>query len=328
MLKVPFLLSLLAGISQLDLTVAGSLRYNDFYDAFSNEQSPRDLQTSDGTLPDLIAPTSDCFAMGGLQFACMLHQRVGTPDVYVDLNVTVTCSLGTAQFDFRRAEDCGCSTLVTPNNSSKLPKICPCYVCPRDFGSSAISIDCLNFIPVEEPTMAPSMAATAATMTAAPTAAGTTVVTMTQPPTPPIESSPFLTTAPTATQSASFLDGGRWLQEDGTNNSASAVPIMADGNETVPPTTIDDATTQPDPFIFATCVSIDCQGGCNGTCSISCEVSGPQCDFCENSDTQPTLSPTGQGDGEINELSGVGVVAASARIILVGGAILLAIMMP
>jgi hypothetical protein len=122
-----------------------------FANNFRNDQSPRALQTSGGPLPDLIAPTSECYVIGGLSFACLLHQRVGNQADYVDLNITVKCALGLAQTDFRRADGCGCSVLITPSNTSKLPKTCMCTVCPKNFGSSSVSMDCSNLIPTIAP---------------------------------------------------------------------------------------------------------------------------------------------------------------------------------
>ena len=47
----------------------------------------------------------------------------------------------------------------------------------------------------------------------------------------------------------------------------------------------------PDPYIFDTCVSIDCGGNCNGTCSVGCDESGPECEFCRPEFTPPPTLP-------------------------------------
>ncbi|GKY90654.1 hypothetical protein MPSEU_000038800 [Mayamaea pseudoterrestris] len=320
-----------------------ALQFHDFRSAYLREQSPRALQTSGGTLPDLIAPSSDCYTQGGLEFACLIHQRVGTPEDYVDLNATVVCELGVAQFDFRRANGCSCSVLITPSNTSKIPKNCPCTVCPIDFGSSSLSLDCSRYLPSEAPSMAPSsegdigtadqtMPPSTAETTMAPSISMTmapTSTSMTQPPTTgsmtqtptaatdgaltnetvsaatagPTPAgtviSPFLTTAPTALETVAMR---RWLQDE-----ANATIMTNTTNE----------TAVPDPFIFATCVTIDCGGNCNGTCSLGCDYSGEQCAFCEGGAGKPTASPTGAGDGTIQELSGAAAVSGCAWLMVV-----------
>lgn len=318
----------------------------DFTSAYLRQQSPRGLQTSGGTLPDLIAPESSCSTLGGLQFLCDIHQRVGTPEDYVDLNATVACDLGVAGFDFRRAGNCGCTVLVTPSNTSKVPKTCNCFVCPVGFGSSAISMDCSNNLESEGPSMAPSTSEedtggltnsptptpSLASTTVMPTAMTTSGAIQTEQPTmattsstiqtePPIDTStagvaslaptpansvvsPFLTNAPTALQTTAARN--RYLQEG------------------------EDTNATPDPFIFATCVSIDCGGNCNGTCSVSCEQSGPQCAFCEGGEGRPTQAPTGSTDDEIGDLGGGSASPNRGRIawkgMLIGAAVMLGVM--
>jgi hypothetical protein len=180
------------------------------------------------------------------------------------------------------------------------------------------------------PTMAGTIAGstaapTAKSSTAAPTAASTTSSTMTgttsstttvasAPPTPGATVvSPFLTQAPTASQSAA----ARFLQDNMT---------AMDDDEVMTNNTMDDDDnmTLPDPYIFATCVTVDCGGNCNGTCSLGCDVSGEQCAFCEGGAGQPTMSPTGGGDGSIEELSsGSGRMMGYLTIVVVAVSILI-----
>lgn len=51
-----------------------------------------------------------------------------------------------------------------------------------------------------------------------------------------------------------------------------------------------------DDFIIGECTSLDCGFACNGTCNFGC---GPQaqagCDFCQEGQFSPTVSPTGSG---------------------------------
>jgi hypothetical protein len=309
------------------------------FDVVANDQSPRALQTSGGTLPDLIAPTSTCFTLGGLNFGCDIFQRVGTVDEYTDLNATVVCELGVAQFDYRRSNGCNCGVIVTPSNTSKTPKMCPCYVCPVGFGSSSISIDCVEYEELERKTEAPSPAtistptATSPTFVPAPSlSAPTTNNRRLQFPSAPTEAPAAAPTeVPVAVTNAPVVVTDAPAAVTDTPVAGTGIPTKtpvsvteAPVNATEPPVTATEppvnateppvnATEPPvaapteapgpvlkgpnstdyDPFIFATCSSIDCAGNCNGTCSLGCEVSGPQCEFCENSETRPTAAPTG-----------------------------------
>jgi len=239
------------------------------------ENQHRELQTSGGTVPDLIGLTSDCNTVGGTQFECDMHQRIGTLDDYMDMNFTVGCLFDvTTGFDFRRVGGCYCSVLLTPSNTSRLPKTCPCFTCPRGFGASSVSIDCTNLIPTEPPTVspAPEDEETAAPSSSVPIAAsGERNLQSSEAPCVP---DPF--------------QGIECPEEaTATNGTSTAAPSMAPTSQV------------PDPYIFATCTSVDCGGNCNGTCSLGCDEAGFACEFCEAS---PTAAPTGVGADVIDDI--------------------------
>jgi hypothetical protein len=76
-------------------------------------------------------------------------------------------------------------------------------------------------------------------------------------------------------------------------------------------------TTLITPYVVGTCTSIDCGAACNGTCDLNCANSGTACPYCENAaQNQPTMSPTGGGNGEIPGLEGSSGVPVSGALIL------------
>jgi len=282
----------------------------------------RDLQTSGGTVPDLIAPTQLCNTLGGLYFTCDLHQRVGNSgDDYMDLNTTVTCGFDvTTGFDFRRVGECTCSTLLTPSNTSRLPKTCPCFVCPRNFGSSSFSVDCSYLLeddnatetmeptPFEDVTMTPLPPADGAVDAATD---GSTVS-----PLPPVDGATQGSTVTAATDPPVLItfppeDPPVENAGNGSNGVSAAEPLggavrYLQATTALPTTTLTMAPSsdgeKPDPYIFDTCVSIDCGANCNGTCSIGCseERTAETCPFCSETFTEPpTGAPLDGGDGGV-----------------------------
>jgi hypothetical protein len=279
------------------------------------------------TLPDLGQATQNCDALGGSRFFCDVHQKVGFETDYMNLNISIECFLDTTTgFDFRRASGCTCETLLTPSDPNRLPKVCPCSVCPLNFGSSSVSIDCSYLIanatnttsnatetPVPASTSSPSPAGGGTGISSpapslAPAAAGGSVSlapATTVAPAPAASSggtgmpagaptmmtgSPAIRPLPTATATAGTtrappLSRGRVLQDSGTGNATSSTNSSAGG--------------VPDPYIFDTCVSVDCAANCNGTCSLGCDslTASSLCSFCEGAEGSPTPGPTGPAGG-------------------------------
>lgn len=278
-------------------------------------------------LPDLGAPTQACDTVGGSRFFCDVYQKVGYETDFMDLNISIECYLGTTTgWDFRRASGCTCTTLLTPSNASRLPKTCPCYVCPIGFGSSSVSIDCSYLIPnatttdaddnataaSTEPSSVPSFSpggggaaattapAASSVSSAAPVAGGGQGIPLEPTLDPAASGSPVGTT--TAPSTAVPVPVPTQLQRRNLQASTgaptpAATPLvngtLGSNNATA------NETALPDPYIFDTCVSVDCGGNCNGSCSLGCDdpTASTLCDFCEGAEGSPTPGPTGAGGG-------------------------------
>lgn len=263
---------------------------------------PRFLQVSGGNLPDIIANGNECVTLGGLQFMCSLYTTVPSSSYSVDINTTIICDLGQTQFDFRRANGCTCSALITPTDPTKFPKICPCYVCPIGFGSSSVSIDCVHYVLPSNGTMTPTMAPGGGNTSVA--IGGNTsiadTVTLQQ-----VNGSTGTFVPVASSNSTASPSGGSGLIQTTPPGSSTTKPPSS-GNMT------HNNNSNYDPFIFADCSSIDCAANCNGTCNIGCgKGAGPTCPFCAGAAGSPTPAPTGTGNGVIQKLtSGDGATTA------------------
>lgn len=337
-------------VATLHCALGTGLRY-DFSTVF-HEQSPRALQgTSGGSLPDLVAPTSTCFNYGGSEFECRVHQRIGAPQDYMDLNITVGCRLDpTTGQDFRRATDCRCSTLCTPSDPERLPKTCPCSVCPRGFGTSSVSVDCTMWENYGQNQTNTTEAETNTTdVTPVNPVDNTTDVT----PVNPGDNTTDVTIVNPGDNATDVTPGepvdNATLPENPSDNSTgpdnpfdqfTLAPTSGPTSPPPPPPTAvtapqdavvpmqtdlvtvenaTNATVYPDPYLFQTCTSIDCGGNCNGTCSVGCSESGVACPFCEAS---PTAAPTGMGDDFVPRLDGK---TSAAMVQLVRSALMVAL---
>jgi hypothetical protein len=296
------------------------------------------------TLPDLGAPTQACDTVGGTRFFCDVYQKVGFEQDFMDLNITIECYLDTTTgFDFRRASGCTCTTLLTPSNASRLPKTCPCYVCPMGFGSSSVSIDCSYLIPnatdttnttnatasstvpSSVPSFSPTPGGAAAAATSAPAAVPTASSGSPTSMAPVVGGGQAIPIAPTlgpagsgapvasvgsvapvaavGTGAPSAAGSGagavpqmqrnRHLQGGSTGAPSTAAPLVNGTTDSA--NTTANVTVLPDPYIFDTCVSVDCGGNCNGTCSLGCDdpTASTLCDFCEGAAGSPTPVPSG-----------------------------------
>jgi hypothetical protein len=285
--------------------------------------------------------------VGGTRFFCDVYQKVGFEQDFMDLNITIECYLDTTTgFDFRRASGCTCTTLLTPSNASRLPKTCPCYVCPIGFGSSSVSIDCSYLIPnATDATNATNATATASTVpssvpsfspaaaTSAPAAAAAAVPTASSG--SPTSAAPVVgggqaipiaptlnpagsgapvtaaagspTGAPSSAGSGAVPQMQRRHLQGGSTDAPSPAASLVNGTANTTNTTTANVTVLPDPYIFDTCVSVDCGGNCNGTCSLGCDdpTASTLCDFCEGAAGSPTPVPTGS-DGSGSGTSGSG----------------------
>lgn len=333
------------------------------------EQTPRDLFVytySGGPTSDLVAPTQTCRNIGGLSFQCDLHQRVGDPTNYMDVNITVECKLDTTTGqDYRRATGCQCWALLASSDPERPSKECPCYTCPRGFGQSSISIDCTHLIdddnstsspsptpvnettdtPVSAPTgitTAPATTGVSGTVTiaqatptatsASPTLAPTVTGTVGQgTPTAPVGAptiAPTTTgtvgqgtpTTPVGTTTIAPTPTGTIVQATATPSSArqTSTPSIAPvATQTLSPSSAPTGNvTKPDPYIFATCTSVDCQGNCNGTCSLGCDAAGSVCPFCQARTPQPTGTPdTTSGSAALTGMMSVCLAAAALMMI-------------
>jgi hypothetical protein len=91
------------------------------------------------------------------------------------------------------------------------------------------------------------------------------------------------------------------------------------------PATSNETKPITSPYVVGTCTSIDCGGSCNGTCDLNCANSGTACPYCENAaQNQPTMTPTGAGDGNLPGMGTAAGVAASIALILSACAVSLA----
>jgi hypothetical protein len=308
------------------------------------------------TLPDLGAPTQACDTVGGTRFFCDVYQKVGFEQNFMDLNITIECYLDTTtEFDFRRASGCTCTTLLTPSNASRLPKTCPCYVCPIGFGSSSVSIDCSYLIPnatddnttnanasstvpSSVPSFSPTPGGGAAATTSAPAAMPTASSGSPTSAAPAVGGGQAIPIAPTLNPA---VGSGAPVASVGTGapsaagSGSGAVPQMQrnrhlQGGSTGAPsplingtanTTTANETVLPDPYIFDTCVSVDCGGNCNGTCSLGCDdpTASTLCDFCEGAAGSPTPVPsgsdgtgTGSGAGGTDNVPTIGSKSGAA----------------
>jgi hypothetical protein len=91
--------------------------------------------------------------------------------------------------------------------------------------------------------------------------------------------------------------------------SATSATAKSAGNSTT-------SNVTADPYIFNTCTSVDCSGACNGTCSLTCDDSATACPFCENFiGNQPTMAPTGSGEGKITNFGQATSGAASFQML-------------
>jgi len=265
---------------------------------------PRFLQVSGGNLPDIIANGNECQTLGGLQFMCSLYTSIPSSQYSVDVNTTIICDLGQTQFDFRRANGCSCSALITPTDPTKFAKICPCYVCPIGFGSSSVSIDCVNYVLPTNGTMTPTMApGGGGTGGNSSVAVGTNTsiadtVTLQQ-----VNGSTGTFVPVVSSNSTASPSGGSGLIQTSPPGSGATMPPSS-GNMTH-----NNNNSNYDPFIFADCSSIDCAANCNGTCSLGCgKGAGPTCPFCAGAAGSPTPAPTGTGNGQIQKLTSGGGV--------------------
>ena len=117
-------------------------------------------------------------------------------------------------------------------------------------------------------------------------------------------------TEPIATTRAENItedDGtGTALIDDSVSIPADNTTIANPGEDVnITATNTNNTEALVDPFIFATCSSIDCFGACNGTCSLNCnDPSGNICPYCETytGSGASTPAPTGSGDNDIGEL--------------------------
>lgn len=152
-------------------------------------------------------------------------------------------------------------------------KECPCSVCAVDLGETPVSVDCSVH---EKP-------ATIATTSRADNI-----------------TDDDLTGSVTIDDSVSI-----------PADNVTAINIT-DGQVNITATDTNTTEALVDPFIFATCSSIDCFFACNGTCSSNCnDPSGNVCPFCETytGSGATTSAPTGSGD---NQIGGLGAPPKSA----------------
>ena len=210
--------------------------------------------------------SSDSCYLSNNKIVCVISFVAGSVGNETTIEFMAECDNGPFGFDYRRASNCACVANVLPAHGTM--KQCPCSVCAVDLGETPVSVDCSVH---EKPA-----------------------------------------TIETTLRAENITD-----DEDDVTGSVSiddSVSIPADnftaidytGGE-VNITTSDANTTEVavDPFIFATCSSIDCSFACNGTCSSNCnDPSGNVCSFCETytGSGATTSAPTGSGNNEIGGL--------------------------
>jgi hypothetical protein len=98
--------------------------------------------TTDGDETPQQPMETECYPAGN-RFRCAFGTHVEGEREPATISMEVECDLDSKiGFDFRRASGCFCQATVTPGNAERSPKTCPCSICPSDWGSIPLHIDC------------------------------------------------------------------------------------------------------------------------------------------------------------------------------------------
>jgi hypothetical protein len=209
--------------------------------------------------------SSDSCYLSNNKIVCVYSFVAGSIGNETTIEFMAECD-NNPQYGFDFRRASNCACVANVIPAHGATKQCPCTVCAVDLGETPVSVDCSVH---EQPA-----------------------------------------TIATTSRAENITDDvtGSVSIDDSVSIPADNVTIISNntGGE-VNITVVDANTTEVsvDPFIFATCSSIDCFGACNGTCSFNCnDPSGNVCSFCETytGSGAITSAPTGSGNNQIGDL--------------------------